>query len=78
MRVDWPYKHCKEKRKPRGFWKDRRTVAILWASKVGALSDGEATEFLRTMPDEEGHRPSDVQWFVRHYDLKGWPNGWPR
>jgi hypothetical protein len=73
--MDWPGKQSVPgmRVKESGFWKDPRTLKILWRVKQGALSERHATTILRTLPAMAGHRPSDVRWYVRHYDRNGWP-----
>lgn len=74
-RMDWPGKQSVRGMlvKKRGFWKDPRTLRVLWDVKKEALSEVQATQILRTLPAMLGHRQSDVHWYILRYDRKGWP-----
>lgn len=77
--MDWPYEESSRERKPRDFWKDWRTVAILQCFKQGYLSEDQATGILRTQgPNHlDTDRRSDVRWYVETYDREGWPSPLP-
>lgn len=74
-RMDWPGEQSVPgvEKKEKGFWKDRRTLWVLWGVKQGALLEEDATGMLRTLPSMPGHPKSDVEWYIDRYDKKGWP-----